>query len=220
MKHNKNNNKSSRKSPLQKAGAQFIDHLGRAAVERLKGKLGLNTELHQFNDGVGSTGFTTSCLHYMGPPIIPQGTTNSTRVGASIRVTRMRIAIGLAPAATQASSCVCRVIGIVRRLYNGVDLTPAQLQSVPSNVLSAQAPDFPRLGGQILFDKSITVGVSTSDVGSTSFVHEFEPRDYHMLWDEADTTGANANLIQGEVAIFAYQGLNDGTIVAAPTITI
>jgi hypothetical protein len=204
------------------AGAKFFDELGNRALNALKKRLGLNTENHRFYDTVGVTAFpanTSGLTQIASPPIIPQGTTNATRVGDSIRVENMWWRIGMSSTTAATTGTRVRLIVAYRKLSQGAGMTGfVTAAQILNQVQAFDGPYSPNLasdGITILEDKTVFIGLYSTDTAAHT-LHLHVP-GHHMRWTAADTTGALANLCESEVTLWAFydDATNGGSVSAS-----
>jgi len=212
----------------QHAG-KLVDIGGKAGLTKLKKALGLNTEDHRFYDisnaavvpGVAA-GWATAGLTGL-PPVIVQGATNATRVGDSIRVTRMHWRIGILQGAAQAAATRVRIVGVARKLSEGAGMAASiqNNQVFNTNALldSQFSPNMVSDGISVFFDRTVTLGTSTAEPAAHTL--DVVKSDFHMVWTQADTTGVLANLCEGEADLWiAYDSNLSGVLASPPTYTI
>jgi hypothetical protein len=223
MKQKSGRGKTQQKTPLQKAGGQFIDHLGKAAVDKLKVKLGLNTETKFLYEAIGASVLGTTLGQAMANPVIAQGAAFNQRVGASLRVTRVRYQFSIASASTTTGACAVRVIfaykdkdvGGVAIAANQVLQTTSDSNSLPAFSLKMKAT-----GIRVLFDKTYYLGVPASDNAVVCDHFDWKPETFDIEYASGDTTGVIADVIRGDIEMFAMLGSVAGTLGTAPSIAI
>jgi len=197
------------RSALQNAGAKFYDELGNRALATLKKRLGLNTENHRFYDTVSPSALpasTSGLTQIASPPIIPQGNTNSTRVGDSIRVEKMIWRLGVSTTTGATSATRARFICVYRKLSQGAGMsgfvTAAQILNQVQAFDGPYSPNLASDGITVLWDKTIDLGLYSSDICTHTLM--IPVPGHHMKWTAADTTGALANLCESEVTLWAF----------------
>jgi hypothetical protein len=211
-------------SPLQAAGAKFVDALGSRAIDALKSKLGLNTELHCVDVSAGSATLGTTLAQIQGAITIAQGTSNTTRVGDSVRVVSYEQRLAAWSQATTAGSCLVRFIGVANR--NNAPATSPSVGIIlqdPTDPLSPYDASFAQSGLEIIFDKTITVSGQVKNTDKNAIVASrqiWHPQDYHITFTQADTTGVQADLVAGGMYVYAMYGLPSQAMVAAPKYNI
>jgi len=189
---------------------KLVDIGGRSGIEGLKKRLGLNTEDHIFQDattlavipGVGAGWAAAGTAG--APPIIPQGNTNQTRVGDSIRVTRMYWRVGITSNVLQTVGTRVRVVGTVRRYSEGAGMSSAVPNTsvfTSTGLLDSQfSPNMKNDGIRVFYDRTVTIAAPGVDnVGHTL---EIELNDIHMRWTQADSSGVLANLCENEMTLW------------------
>jgi len=220
MVKNKSKSKNPPKSELQKAGAALIDQLGKRGIDALKAKLGLNTELHVVDVAASSATLGTTLAQIQGAITVAQGNTNTTRVGDSFRCVSYEQRVAAWSQATTAATTLVRFIAVANRSN-----APATSPSVgvilqdPTDVLSPYDASFPDSGLQIVFDQTVTVTAQTKQIDSDAvvfFKKVWRPQDFHVVYTQGDTTGVQADLIQGGIYVYAMYGLPSQAAVAAP----
>lgn len=227
------NNKSSdkaaqrKRSPVQKTGAAFVDALGAAAVEKLKVKLGLNTETKytDFTSAYTSTN-TLAAMFNSCSTAVPQSLTDNGREGSTVRVTahRWKFLISNASANTNGNTTV-RLIGVrwaptpssnVQVLYS--DVLENAAATGTSELLSQYTFD-PQYSHDIIYDRMMVLGAYANGADSNVRTIEFEhkPTDFHLRWTTSDTAGTAGNSI-GDI-IYWYWLTNAASAANFPTLT-
>ncbi len=198
------------RSPLQIAGGKFVDELGERAINALKVKLGLNTEEKYKDTLTGPTAMTATASTTAGNtnPVIAQGSTTNTRNGAGIRITSVeyRFTFYTAASTTQANSIrliCCRTIGAAA-------IAATDLLQVSTDFTSPINNDFFSVG-EILMDKVIQLGGQTTSNSSADIIGVIRRPNMHMIWTDADTTGAASNVIEGRMYWYVYYNGSSGT---------
>jgi hypothetical protein len=207
------------KSPLNLAAGRFVDHLGAAAITKLKDKLGLNTETHNFQDAIAPTPGTTLAVA-VSPPVIAQSLYNDGRVGDTIRVTRLSHHVRLLNNSTTACVLQFRIVVIKRDSYSFVAAAPGDVFTTASSFISQHNVNAADLGITFLHDKVYSLGsYGAGGAGMLFFDLNFDLSDFHMSWDASDATGANNQLAGNSVEILVmYSAL--GTVTGAPTMSV
>jgi hypothetical protein len=211
-KSNKQPNK--KRSPVQKTGAAFVDALGAAAVEKLKIKLGLNTETKyvDYEGALNTTNTLQVASHCMLTPI-PQGLTDNTHEGSSVRVTKSTIRFLLQNPSTNTGSAVSTRVLLVRwrptagpnvSANTGDVLEKAGTTGIPET-LSMETFD-PVYQRKIVYDKTFDFGLVTAGGCPSVFTREIilNDDDFHMRWTSTDTAGISANSV-GDFWTFLVQ---------------
>jgi len=214
--------KTQQKSPLRKAGGQFLDHLGKAAVDKLKVKLGLNTETKYLYDAIGGSVLTNVLSAAMVLPVIPQGVTPVTRVGSSLRITKLRYNYSISAASTTTGAVAVRIIFAYRNIAPGASITAANLLQTTSDSNSLYAYGFltKTLGIRILSDRLHYVGVPSSDIGTVCDSFSWAPETFEVEYNLGDTTGVVANVLRGDIVMMVMYGAVAGTLGTAPSIAV
>lgn len=211
--------RNTKKSPLNLAAGKFVDHLGAAAVKKLKEKLGLNTELHKFYDNL-SLAPTTTLTVWLPPPVIPQGTTNPTRVGDSCRVVSNKHRIVLSNLSTTACTVFFRMIATYR--HEGYYGTPIDVNDILQTTTAISSFHSPNITGndiRVLYDKTVGLESSLTGVARKFIDVNFDLHEQHLEWQVSDTTGANSALNAGAIEwLFMYGAI--GTVTGAPGILV
>jgi len=207
-------------SSLQRAGSVFVDELGKSAINKLKAKLGLNTELHVVDVPSGSSVLGATLGQIQGAITVPQGTTNATRVGDSIRVVSWEQYISVRQNTTNATPQRARFIGFYNR-HNAPATSPVAATQILADATDANSPiaaEFAQAGYQLVFDEVVDLAAGTGlTLGvQGSFRKIWRPQDVHMTWTQGDTTGVQANLVEGGLYVYAFRQ-DLGTALAAPT---
>jgi hypothetical protein len=203
-----------KRSPLQVAGASFVDQLGKAAVEKLKTKLGLNTEVKSIDYSTAKTTTNTLslALHTMSNPIA-QGNTDSTRSGSTVRVSHFEVrGCVLNGAANIDPNAMVRVIGVRWRPINGNALSVADAYT--SILYNGTVTGFPELLSprtlpqdqkqkcEVFFDELFALGATGTFPTGQFFSKIFDPVDLHLEWTAADTAGTLTNSIGENLAFY------------------
>ncbi len=202
------------KTPWQTHGGALFDHLSAAALDRLKTRLGLNTE-ENYADVALSTTLTATMATRMTPPTIPQGVGVGSRVGVSLRVKRIEFRACIAPAPTQTAPNCVRVI-LTRNVEPGQASAANVVQTTTdiSSPINHQAAD---LGIQVLYDRTFTVGLAANGAQWVQFtIRDTEFPTMHMIWPDTDTAGTPGALNEGCINVYACV---DAVNTAAPIVT-
>jgi hypothetical protein len=193
------------RSPLQQAGGKFLDHLGKAAIEKLKVRLGLNTE-EKYADSynISATSTTPVVLSTSCTTAIAQGLTDNTREGSTVRATKhsWKGTIYNGAANTNVGTIV-RVVATRWKPTSGANISSnvddvLEGATTSGIVSTLSAPtEHPVYENHIFFDRTFALG-ATADFSQAN-VHCFEfsysPDDFHLAWTTADTAGTTANSI-------------------------
>jgi hypothetical protein len=195
------------RTPLQAAGASFVDQLGKAAVEKLKSKLGLNTET-KYVDTAANLAVTAFLAPFITSltTAIPQSLTDNGREGSTCRVTRTRIAFKIVnPVGNLLASSSVRVIVMRYRHLPTASVVAATLTADclefggTGGIAALLSPDTfdPTFPGQKVYDKTFVLGLGTGTgaLSTAQDVIQLAPQDFHLSWITTDTTGVYANSI-------------------------
>ncbi len=208
--------KSKKNKPVnwRKPTGKAIDAIGAAALERLKTRLGLNTEVKMQFDNYPVTAMTASWSAVLPPPTIAEGTTDSSRDGSSIRVTRTDIRGIIRPNSVDTKCRVVRVVAVYQPNPNGTVVTAANMFNNTGAVDSVYGADSFSLDISVIYDKSFEIGPDTQALSNATFHITDQRLDHHMVWKSADTTGSNSNLLQGGITVFVIEdaGANFATV--------
>lgn len=189
-------------------GAMVLSALKGYALTKLKQKLGLNTET-KFLDVAGTTTATTTLSTRIQSPTLAQGLTDSTRTGASVRITKVETRVSIVVPAAATTANVVRIIQ-VRYLRTGAPAL-ADILDTTTDITSPLNDHHADLGVQILKDLSVPLGTATGGDGS-AYVHwTHTGLADHMTWPDADTTGTPAACLKG--AIYTYWMVDNVTTV-------
>jgi len=140
---------------------------------------------------------------------IAQGLTDVTRIGNSIEVKSLTWNCHIKANTASTAPAIVRVIVVKQGDMNGAAIPIGQILEVTNNVRSPyslnKADSF-----TVLFDRTYTLASTTSGSPST-YKHikwTYRPRHCHEIrWTQADTTGALANMLHGNVAVYMmYEG--------------
>ena len=219
MSANQGSKKSQRKqqakrSPLQVATASFIDHMGKAAIDRLKGRLGLNTETKSIDYSTSATLTNTLsvlCTETSNP--IAQGSTDSTRDGSTLRVSRYELrGCVVNGGANLDPNTMVRIIGVRFKPVPGNFVSNATAYS--SVLYNGTVGGFPELlsphtlmqdqayKNEVIFDESFALGGTGTFPTGQFFSKLWNPSDLHLEYTAADTTGTLANSIGEHIAFY------------------
>lgn len=204
-----------KRSPLQAAGAKFVDELSSRAVTALKSKLGLNTE-ENYIDANLSTTATTTMASRLTFPSIPQGNGVSTRIGRSVRITRIELRLQVAAAATATTGNTTRVI-CTRNTNAGVAIAAQTLASttVISSPIVVDTVTHDN-GVYIMDDFTIETAAPAGGISTAWYQHTYRSVDWHLTWPSSDTAGTPAATDCGVFNIF---WMVDAIATAAPIYT-
>ncbi len=201
-------------SSLARAGSVFVDELGKSAINKLKQKLGLNTEVHSVYVASGSGTMGTTLAAIQGAITVPQGATNYQRVGESLRVVTYEQYIRVWQDVSNTRNQVVRLICVYNR-NNLPSTTPAAsaILEDPVDPMSPINHEFYDQGFQLVFDEKILLSPGTSFTEGAAALYQkiWRPENVHMTWLAGDTTGVQANLTQGGIYVYAlYEDLTTG----------
>lgn len=215
------NSKGPQRTPLQVAGHHFVDALGSRAIEALKGKLGLNTEV-KYADYVGSlttnTALAQLCNATSTP--IPQSLTDNGRQGASVRVTRTHIRFQIQNGAANASPFTAvRVIGVMFDPSVATNWSISDVLESTGDILSDYTHD-PTYASRVVYDRTYTLGATSNGADPNQYFDSFsdESQGYHLLWVTSDTAGTYSNSIGNQIVFYALT--NGATASNLPTVTV
>lgn len=172
--------------------------LGTKGLNSLKKKLGLNTEGKYWDLTATKTSSATFTSFLTPTSGIAQGITPITRVGSGLRITHWNVKGYVQSNATLATSSQVRIVVAYQADADQGLLTAAELFQVPGNLNTPYNHNLQ--GVRILKDKTIVLNPQFS---TDSVIHRFNFKinpsytEGHVKWTDADTTGADANLIQG-----------------------
>ncbi len=206
--------KKTKKTAWQIHGGALFDSMSNAALQRLRDRLGLNTE-ENYVDMALTTTFTSTFASKTTTPAIAQGTGIGSRVGASIRLTRIELRVCIAPAPTQTASSVCRLI-MTRNRETGTASAANTVQTT-TDVSSPLNHQFTDLGLELLLDEAFPVGLAAN--GAVWFKRVITDRqmpDMHMIWPDSDSAGTSGALNEGAINLW---GAVDAVNTASPIIT-
>lgn len=201
----KDKNKKKQGVNWRKPAGKAVDAMGQAAIERLKIRLGLNTETKTFFDNYPTTALSAASGVKLDPPAIPEGSTNLTRDGSSIRVTRTMIRGVIRPNSVDTGCRLCRVVAVRDDRPNGTVVTPAVIFNNTSAIDSCYSADLATSGITVLYDKTFQVGPLIQALSNAHFVIEDLYSNHHMVWKSADTAGTSTNLLQGGISVLAFE---------------
>lgn len=201
--------KKDTRTPYQIHGSALVDYLSGQALDKLKSKLGLNTEKHWFDAVETNVATTTTCLPMVtNPTAIPIGDTVNTRTGNSIRITSYVVKGRIQANTAGNGGSFVRVLFVkfkdTRGLQAGLDGTdflddPARLTSQYNMGDTASA-----IGYTVLYDKTFRVSQFGQEGDNHLFFFKYAPTVWHVKWTASDTTGAAGGLMGDSVRGFIF----------------
>jgi hypothetical protein len=216
-----------KRTPVQKTGAAFVDALGAAAVEKLKVKLGLNTET-KYTDFVSAATLTntTAAMFNTCSTAIPQSLTDNGREGSTVRVTSQKYKFHIANSSgnTNGNTCV-RMIGVrwaptVTTNVQGdyADILENAGATGTAELLAQYTAD-PSYAHSVIYDRTFVLGAYANGANPNVYLveHEYSPSDFHLRWTTADTAGTAGNSI-GDI-VYWYALANAATVANYPVIS-
>lgn len=156
---------------------------------------------------------TTIALGYQPFVDLPTGELSSERTGDSIEIKDVKLRMVLTNSSTTVPTFV-RLMWVWVRNYNGSSVSVSQILNTTTNLISPYTIDEGR-GVQVLRDKTIALGVSTSDT-SRKLVNFGLSNAKHfksckaVRWTRASLTGSNTDLLEGFLALYVMAA--DATI--------
>lgn len=198
---------------------QVMSALTGAALNRLKSKLGLNTELKFVDTPTASYMLTNTLSAWLAltTTAIPQGDGVSQRNGAGFRLVRYFLKGSLYNSPGNTLAGRVRIIW-VNWGKNAAGLASSVLQ-VSTDINSPLNTD-PLVPFKVISDKMHYVGVEPSgglQSGAIPVYQEidfdYQPLSHHVRWTDSDTAGGPANLIEGQIAMYV---IADAFSVGAP----
>lgn len=152
---------------------------------------------------------TTLALGYTPFDDIPTGTLDYERTGNSIECKRVRFRCILTNSSATVPTFV-RLIWVWCKNYNGSTIALTQILNTTTNIMSFPPIDEGR-GVKILRDKTIPLGVTTSDTSrkEINFGLSF-PKCKSIRWTQASTTGDVAEMQEGFIGLYTMAA--DATI--------
>jgi len=205
----------------QQLAGQALSEGASAGVMALRNRLGLNTEAKVFDVAASVPMGTATWLPLLTPPVIAQGLTNGTRIGASLRVSRFQVRWHLLPFGLPAGVNdfgMLRIVGTWDPNPQQTLLTAAQIFATPAGLNSLNTPYVSTLdstGATVVYDKVFDYSLG----GSNPMPHDsvqIVADDMHMVWTSSDTLGLNANLQAG--ALQWWYCYNSSSGIATPTL--
>jgi hypothetical protein len=202
-----------KRTPLQVASASFVDQLGKAAVDKLKTKLGLNTEVKSIDYSTSAALTSTlAMLTTESSNPITQGDSDSQREGSTCRVTRFDIrGCVVNGAANLDPNTMVRIVGVRFTPVPGNFVSNAT--AFASVLANGGAGGFPELlspttlrqdqsyKNTVIFDESFALGPTGTFPTGQFFRKDYHPDDLHLEWIASDTAGTLTNAI-GEHIVF------------------
>jgi len=214
------------RSPLQVAGASFVDQLGKAAVEKLKAKLGLNTETKYVMS-------TNSVVTQTVPQVfastlstaIPQDLTDNGREGASCRVTKHSMRFEIYQDGNNADASTLTRVVVTRwsptaggNVSSNVNDILEQAAGGALGAVLSPPTHQPTYHNEIVFDRTFALGAASdpSTPNLATFSFEYGPTDFHLMWLTTDNTGVIANSTGDLLTVMAVT--SSATAAAFPTV--
>lgn len=211
----RSNKAKPKRSPLQVAGASFVDQLGKAAVEKLKNKLGLNTEVKSIDYSTTATLTNTLaniCNESSNP--IAQGVTDSTREGSTCRLVRYELnGCVLNGAANLSTDTMVRIVGVrIGPVAGNYVSNATTFRSVLANGTATGFPEAlspvtiaenQEVKNTVIFDEMFALGPTGTFPTCQFFRRDLHPNELHLEWIASDTAGTNANAIGEHIAFYA-----------------
>lgn len=193
-----------KRKPSTSYGTIALNALKGYALNKLKSRLGLNTESHwvdtvETNIGTGST------LSVMANPlVIPMGDTVNTRTGSSVRLTSMVVRCRIQANTAATTGTFVRVIFARIKDIRGTGFPAANIlddtQRITSHYNMGDRAD--AIGYTILFDKTFKIEINGQTGDIAQFMFKYKPTVHHLKWISTDTTGALTNLMSDQVRGF------------------
>lgn len=200
--------RNSKKAINSTQGQLFVHALTGAALIALKGKLGLNTETKYVDTATATytpTSTIATAMSNASLTLIPQGLTSSTRTGASIRMTRYEVrgTIYNPPGNLTTSTMRVLIVNWGRTPFASTSASSVLQQG--SDIESMRNLDPPQ-PFRILSDRRYRFFPNTmgDNRAMRSFNFVYAPKNHHITWTDADTTGSTANLLKGYIAIYFF----------------
>lgn len=168
------------------------------------------TEVKQFYS-VTSTGTPTTTLATLASPFvgIAQGLTDSTRIGDTIEVKKLRVRFTIRAGAASTANSQVRIIVTKQGLMAGAAPTSDDILQTTNDIRSFYAQNKNETF-QILSDRTFIVTPLTTNDAQTRFVYDYvyKPKGCHSIkWVSGDTTGVIGNMILGNICIKTmYEG--------------
>lgn len=198
--------KAKRPKTWRRYAGKALTALSTAAVNQLKSRLGLNTELHTL-DKVSTVYTGTGTLAGVAfniSPLIPIGDTTYTRTGNSIRMTRFHMR-GLIQngVSNLGVGTEARLIVVNWGSTPYVNTNVNDILTVPTDINSLYTtnPTYPH---RVLFDKIYQLGIASNGAEPNQYEFNFDytPLTHHITWTDGDTTGAVANVLRGVIGVY------------------
>lgn len=195
--------KSYKKRPASFASSA-ISALSGFALNKLKSKLGLNTESHWVDtiESIVGTGSTCTAMAY--PLTIPIGDSVNSRTGNSVRLTSYNAFIRISANAAAVSPTFVRVLFVKVKDVRGATIGPLTFLDSATRLTSMynMGDSTAAQGYSVLFDKTYTINIATSDSSEAICRFTYKPLVHHLKWDSSDTTGAAGSLSDGFIRGF------------------
>jgi len=174
----------------------------------------------KMRDATGTPAVGTSLATLESPFLnIAQGLTDANRIGSHIEVKSYRLVAQFACGTISTGPAIIRIICLKQNQMQNAVLTGASVLSDPTNIRSPYLEDKQR-SFTVLKDTTFTLSAFNSGNKDTlkRWVWNYNPKGCHSIkWDTADTTGAAASMLEGNLQIMVMYELPSG-VASAPTV--
>lgn len=190
------------------AVSQGLKHISSSALAVLKSKLGINAETKYVP--TATTGFqvtvmdslTQTQFNNLCTPVA-LGNTAQQRSGDSVRMTRWLLHGYLTAAAGAAAPVLVRVIFVNCGKVPASTVTAGNILQVATDINSPLADD-PVNSVKVVSDITYTVypaqtGYQGAGPSVLPVEHNMTPLNHHIRWTPSDTTGVQANCLEGNI---------------------
>lgn len=188
-----------RRRPRTTTGSSFLNALKGYALLKLKQKLGLNPE-SKYVDVAGTTTATGTLQSRIAAPTIAQGLTNTTRTGATVRISKVETRISIVAAAAATSPTTIRIIQV--RNKRAAQVPVADILQTTTDISSPLQSDYVANGVQILKDMVVCLGTATGGDGCQWVEWTHTGLADHVVWPDADTAGTPGAAEQGCISTY------------------
>ena len=175
------------------------------ALRMLKNKLGLNTEM-KYLDTTQSGTLTATATGLQYPLLIPQGLTNTTRTGDSIRLVSFKFNILMSCSAIATRSSIVKLYLVKFKDSRGATMASDVFLDDPASVQSFLNMGNTVSGGgyDIIKTWTTTVEPPSTDANAKMLSYTWKPFNQQIKWTDSDTTGASNQIIDGQFALFIH----------------
>lgn len=188
----------------------FWNDVAGMTVSGVKSLLGLNTETKfvDTNTATNTTALTTTLANTGISNVrtaIPQGDTSSNRNGNGVRMVSWKFFGDIYNFSGNLVPSIVRIIIVNWHKVAYADSSAAYILQSQTDIHSLRNTD-PQARFTILSDKKYFLKPSSTgqntQIQPWNFV--YRPQSHHMRWTDADTAGANTNMLEGYISVYAF----------------